>query len=62
MSALLASVLDISKLDSGGVTAHPTGAWVAQQARNLLIDLDQRVTSLAQDLEQSDEGQVQHPV
>jgi transposase InsO family protein len=24
-----------------GVTRHPTGAWVAQQARNLLIDLDE---------------------
>jgi putative transposase len=29
-----------------GVSTHPTGAWVAQQARNLLIDLDQRADSL----------------
>jgi transposase InsO family protein len=29
-----------------GVTAHPTGAWVAQQARNLLINLDQRAAGL----------------
>ncbi|WP_406043302.1 integrase core domain-containing protein [Micromonospora sp. NBC_00898] len=29
-----------------GATAHPSGAWVAQQARNLLMHLDQRAVGL----------------
>jgi hypothetical protein len=30
----------------GRVTAHPTGAWVVQQSRNLLIGFDQQVDAL----------------
>jgi putative transposase len=33
-------------LHVAGVTAHPTGAWMVQQARNVTIDLAKRMDSL----------------
>jgi hypothetical protein len=36
------NTLAAQRLHLGGVTANPTGAWTAQQARNLALTLDER--------------------
>jgi len=35
--------VDRRRVHLAGITAHPTGAWVAQQARNMLMNMDERV-------------------
>jgi putative transposase len=34
--------LDTRRVHLAGVTAHPNGAWVTQQARNLLLALGEQ--------------------
>ena len=45
--ALACDVLTVETVGLAGVTAHPTGAWVTQAARNLLMDLDQHADRFA---------------
>jgi putative transposase len=38
--------LDRRRVHLAGITAHPTGAWMAQAARNLLMELDEHAHGL----------------
>ena len=42
LSVLFFVELDRRQVHLGGITAHPTGAWVRQAARNLLMELGER--------------------
>ena len=37
--------VDRRRVHLAGITAHPSGAWVTQAARNLLMDLDENAVS-----------------
>ena len=58
MSALLASVLDISKLDSGGVTANPTACGIDEILERLRSDFEPQAAEKGLELaiERSSEG------
>jgi putative transposase len=44
--ALIAVEHGCRRAHLAGVTAHPTGAWTTQAARNLIMDLSNRVTTV----------------